>query len=137
MNMAALMIVNEFDNFTGYYFEQKLDNDLLNADDYLSFPDVKQYIYDSVRMFQAINVFFYVVMQSLDFYQQEAICKDFDSFFEQQFELKTGFAPTPDFQPIFITRLVIKYLFYVSLISPVTIGLVLLFKGRNFQSKIL
>ena len=52
MNMAALMIVNDFDNFTGFYFEQKLDNDLLNADDYLAFPDVKAYVFDSVRFFQ-------------------------------------------------------------------------------------
>lgn len=68
MNMAALMIVNDFDNFTGYYFEQKLDNKLLNAEDYLTYPDVKQYIFDSVRMFQQITIFFYIMMASLDFY---------------------------------------------------------------------
>ena len=68
MNMAALMIVNDFDNFTGYYFEQKLDNKLLNAEDYLTYQDVKQYIFDSVRMFQQITIFFYIMMASLDFY---------------------------------------------------------------------
>jgi len=37
MNMAALMIVNDFDNFTGEYFIQKLDTKITSGDDFLVF----------------------------------------------------------------------------------------------------
>jgi hypothetical protein len=37
MNMAALLIVNDFDKITGNYFIQKLDLEVVNSDDFMTF----------------------------------------------------------------------------------------------------
>ena len=41
MNMAALLIVNDFDKIMGNYFIQKLDLEVVNSDDFMTFHENK------------------------------------------------------------------------------------------------
>jgi hypothetical protein len=60
-------------------------------------------------------------------YQQNAICSDFDTFYEEEFITRRGFNPSVDFQAIWIVRRIIKYVFFVSITSPFTIGLIMIY----------
>ena len=51
MNMAALLIVNDFDKITGNYFLQKIDLEVVNSDDFMTFHGNKQILLDSGRSY--------------------------------------------------------------------------------------
>ena len=67
MNMAALLIINDFDNYVGHYFEQKVSEQIKAEDDYLSFA-VEPSVLKSTRIYQTVCLVFYVVTYGIDFY---------------------------------------------------------------------
>ena len=67
MNMAALLIINDFDNYVGHYFEQKVSEQIKAEDDYMSFA-VEQSVLKSTRIYQTVCLVFYVVTYGIDFY---------------------------------------------------------------------
>jgi hypothetical protein len=95
--MAALLIVNDFDNIVGEYFVQNLDTSISGSDDFMVFHDVPQFLFNGVRKYRTICVATFILQQGLDFYLRIPMCADFDTFYEQQFELKSGFRPSRGF----------------------------------------
>ena len=51
MNMAALLIVNDFDNIVGDYFIQKLETDVSGSDDFLIFENIQPFLFDGARKY--------------------------------------------------------------------------------------
>ena len=97
MNMAALLIVNDFDNIVGDYFVQKLETDVSGSDDFMVFENIQPFMFDGTRKYQTFTITCWILYYIGDFYQQNTICSDFDTFYEEEFVTGRGYSPTNDF----------------------------------------
>ena len=51
MNLAALLIVNDFDNIVGEYFIQRLDTDISSSDGFMVFQDIQPFIIHAMKYY--------------------------------------------------------------------------------------
>ena len=131
MNMAALLIVNDFDNIVGDYFVQKLEAEVSGSDDFMVFENIQPFMFYGVRNYQTITITCWILYYIGDFYQQNTICSDFDTFYEEEFVTRSGYSPTNDFQAIWILRRIIKYIFFVSIATPLINGLTMIYSYKK------
>lgn len=67
MNMAALLIVNDFYNYTGDYFIQRIDSDVTSRDDFMQFDGYKQFLFDGTWIYQTICWLLFVIYYIIDY----------------------------------------------------------------------